>query len=74
MNRLRLSLIIPTLPIVMIAVSPLDTTFTEETEGAYPDTHTKHFLISLKNGAVVKAADAFDSGARATPLAWQIKN
>src|SRR6266403_436466 len=41
----------------------LDITFTEETEGAYPDTHTKHFLISLKNGAVVKAADAFDSSA-----------
>jgi len=40
----------------------LDITFTEETEGAYPDTGTKHFLINLKNGKVVKAADAFNPG------------
>src|SRR6266852_3902126 len=38
----------------------LDITFTEETEGAYPDTGTKHFLINLKNGKVVRAADAFN--------------
>ena len=38
----------------------LDITFTEETEGAYPDTQTKHFLISLKNGRAIKAADAFN--------------
>jgi hypothetical protein len=28
--------------------------------GAYPDTQTRHFLISLTNGKIVKAADAFD--------------
>jgi hypothetical protein len=38
----------------------LDITFTEEFEGAYPDTGTKHFLINLKNGKVVRAADAFN--------------
>jgi hypothetical protein len=38
----------------------LDITFTDETEGAYPETHTKHFLISLKNGKVIKAAEAFN--------------
>ena len=39
----------------------LDITFTESGSGAYPDTHTKHFAINLKNGEVIKAADAFDS-------------
>jgi hypothetical protein len=39
----------------------LDITFTDETEGAYPETHRKHFLINLKNGMAVKAADAFNS-------------
>lgn len=38
----------------------LDITFTDETEGAYPETHTKHFLINLKSGIVIKAADAFN--------------
>lgn len=38
----------------------LDITFTDETEGAYPETHAKHFLINLKNGMVIKAADAFN--------------
>jgi hypothetical protein len=38
----------------------LDITFTEEFEGAYPDTGTKHLLINLKNGKVVRAADAFN--------------
>ncbi len=38
----------------------LDITFTEESEGAYPDTGTKHFLINLKDGKVVRAADAFN--------------
>ncbi len=28
---------------------------------AYPDEQSKHFLINLKNGNVIKAADAFDS-------------
>jgi phosphoenolpyruvate synthase/pyruvate phosphate dikinase len=31
--------------------------------GAYPSTTTKHFLINLKNGMVVKAADAFKAEA-----------
>lgn len=44
----------------------LDITFTDETEGAYPETHTKHFLINLKNGMVIKAADAFNQGSFAT--------
>jgi len=37
-----------------------DITFTEEFEGAYPDTGTKHFSINLKNGKVVRATDAFN--------------
>jgi hypothetical protein len=44
----------------------LDITFTDETEGAYPETHRKHFLMNLKNGRVIKAADAFDPGSLAT--------
>ncbi len=39
----------------------LDIKFTDETQGAYPETHTKHFLISLKGGKVIRAADAFNS-------------
>jgi hypothetical protein len=38
----------------------LDIAFTDETEGAYPETHTKHFLLSLRTGRVIKAADAFN--------------
>ncbi|MDQ5845317.1 MAG: hypothetical protein M3539_08480, partial [Acidobacteriota bacterium] len=37
----------------------LDITFTEDGSGAYPDTHTRHFAINLKNGSVIKAADVF---------------
>jgi len=37
----------------------LDITFTQDGLGAYPDTQTKHFAINLKNGAVIKASDAF---------------
>jgi hypothetical protein len=44
----------------------LDITFTQSGVGAYPDTHTKHFLINLKNGMVIKAADAFNSSSLAT--------
>jgi hypothetical protein len=44
----------------------LDITFTDEAEGAYPETHRKHFLINLKNGMVIKAADAFNQGSLAT--------
>ena len=38
----------------------LDITFTGEAEGAYPETATKHFLIGLKDGKVIKATDAFN--------------
>src|SRR6185503_4218366 len=39
----------------------LDITFTQDGAGAYPDTQTRHFAINLKNGNVIKAADAFMS-------------
>ncbi|MDT4967048.1 MAG: hypothetical protein QOJ64_1785 [Acidobacteriota bacterium] len=39
----------------------LDITFTESGVGAYPDTHTKHFAINLRNGELIKASDAFKS-------------
>jgi hypothetical protein len=39
----------------------LDITFMQDGIGAYPDTHTKHFAINLRNGELIKAADAFDS-------------
>jgi hypothetical protein len=38
----------------------LHVTFTEDAEGAYPTTSTKHFLINLKNGKIIKASDAFN--------------
>lgn len=44
----------------------LDITFWQSGHGAYPDTHTKHFLISLKTGEVMKAADGFSSSSHAT--------
>lgn len=37
----------------------LDITFTQSGSGAYPDTHTKHFAINLKNGSVIKASHVF---------------
>jgi hypothetical protein len=40
--------------------SILDITFTQDGSGAYPDTHTKHFTINLKTGAIVKASDVFE--------------
>ncbi|MBC8028949.1 MAG: hypothetical protein H7Z16_02465 [Pyrinomonadaceae bacterium] len=40
--------------------SLLDITFTQSGSGAYPDDHEKHFLINLKDGSLVKAADAFE--------------
>lgn len=43
------------------ANSLLDITFTQSGVGAYPDTQTKHFLIDLKSGSVIKAADAFNA-------------
>jgi hypothetical protein len=39
--------------------SILDITFTQDGEGAYPDTQTRHFAINLKNGNVIKASDVF---------------
>ena len=37
----------------------LDITFTQSGSGAYPDTHTKHLAINLKNGSIIKASDVF---------------
>ena len=39
----------------------LDITFNQNGVAAYPDDQSKHFLINLRNGHVIKAADAFDS-------------
>lgn len=39
----------------------LDITFMQEGIGAYPDIHTKHFAINLRNGELINAADAFNS-------------
>lgn len=36
-----------------------DITFTQYGQAAYPDDQSKHFLINLKDGQIVKAADAF---------------
>jgi hypothetical protein len=46
----------------------LDITFRQDGSGAYPDTHSKHFLINLRDGSVVKASDVFES-ARLSELA-----
>lgn len=46
----------------------LDITFTQNGLAAYPDTHEKHMLISLRDGKLVKAADVFDV-TRLEPLA-----
>jgi len=37
----------------------LDITFTQSGSAAYPDDQSKHFLINLKNGNIIKAADVF---------------
>jgi hypothetical protein len=39
----------------------LDITFMQDGVAAYPDTHTKHFAINLRDGELIKAADAFNS-------------
>jgi len=44
----------------------LDITFSQSGVAAYPDTQTKHFLLNLRTGGVVKAADAFNPDALAT--------
>lgn len=36
-----------------------DITFTQSGMAAYPDEHSKHFLINLKDGRIIKASDAF---------------
>ena len=41
----------------------LDITFTQDGVGAYPDGGYKHFAINLRNGELIRAADAFDQGA-----------
>jgi hypothetical protein len=41
----------------------LDITFTQEGVGAYPDGGYKHFAINLRNGELIRAADAFDPAA-----------
>ncbi len=38
----------------------LDITFTQNGMAAYPDEHSKHFLINLKDGSLVKAAEVFE--------------
>ena len=38
-----------------------DITFTQSGSGAYPDDQSKHFLINLRDGSIVKAADVFQS-------------
>jgi hypothetical protein len=40
----------------------LDITFEQSGSGAYPDDHSKHFLIDLKDGRIVKATDVFEPG------------
>jgi hypothetical protein len=37
----------------------LDITFTQSGMGAYPDEHTKHFLINLRDGRLIKRSDVF---------------
>ena len=51
----------------------LDVTFTQSGSGAYPDTHTKHFAINLKDGSILKAADVF-IGDKSEALAALVNN
>ena len=44
----------------------LDITFTQSGSGAYPDTHTKHFIINLRNGELITAAEAFNASSLET--------
>ena len=44
----------------------LDLTFTQSGMAAYPDEQSKHFLIDLRNGKAVLAADAFQTDKLAT--------
>ena len=40
----------------------LDITFRQSGMAAYPDEQSKHFLINLKDGRIVKARDVFETG------------
>ena len=48
----------------------LDITFTQSGSGAYPDDHTKHFLINLRDGRLVKPSDVFENGKMSQLVAW----
>lgn len=50
-----------------------DITFTQEGVGAYPDTHTAHFIFNLRSGEIVKAKDVFEA-ASLTALAQLIND
>ena len=39
----------------------LDITFRQSGMGAYPDEHSKHILLSLKDGRTIKAVEVFES-------------
>ncbi|HEV2883445.1 MAG TPA: hypothetical protein VGW36_01230 [Pyrinomonadaceae bacterium] len=39
----------------------LDITFTQTGTAAYPDTHTKHFAIDLRDGTTIQASEVFAS-------------
>ena len=39
----------------------LDITFTQDGSAAYPDSQSKHFLINLRDGSVIKASNAFNT-------------
>jgi hypothetical protein len=47
----------------------LDITFTQSGSGAYPDDQSKHLLINLKDGHLIKAADAFIAGSQSELVA-----
>ncbi|HET6669552.1 MAG TPA: hypothetical protein VFH15_04905 [Pyrinomonadaceae bacterium] len=53
------------------ANSLLDITFTQSGLAAYPDEQSKHFLINLRSGSLVTAADAFRSE-KLTALASEV--
>ena len=44
----------------------LDITFSQNGVGAYPDGGSKHFAINLRNGELIRAADAFTASAHET--------
>lgn len=37
-----------------------DITFTQQGIGAYPDTHTAHFIFNLRSGEIIRAKDVFE--------------